>query len=99
MTSHLPTPDRSPLVQVNIKNLIDEVQCYQTVRDLRWPDGITCFSCQSKPVIKRGFDGGRQRIVFMWVIHEHNALPPPGPEQHATRGRSLAPGCRGVPSL
>jgi transposase-like protein len=44
------------MVQVNIKNLIDEVQCYQTVRELRWPDGITCPSCQSKQVIKRGFD-------------------------------------------
>src|SRR5256886_8158041 len=56
MTSHFPTRDRSPMVQVNIKNLIDEVQCYQTVRALRWPDGITCSSCQSKQVIKRGFD-------------------------------------------
>ncbi len=28
MRSHVPTPDRSPTVQVNIKNLIDEVQCY-----------------------------------------------------------------------
>ena len=43
-------------MQVNIKNLIDEVQCYQTVRELRWPDGIACPSCQSKQVIKRGFD-------------------------------------------
>ena len=43
-------------MQVNIKNLIDEVQCYQTVRELRWPDGIECPSCQSKQVIKRGFD-------------------------------------------
>jgi hypothetical protein len=29
------------MVQVNITKLIDEVQCYQTVRELRWPDGIT----------------------------------------------------------
>ena len=36
------------MVQVNIMNLIDEAQCYQTVRELRWPDGITCPSCQSK---------------------------------------------------
>jgi transposase-like protein len=43
-------------VQVNIKNLIDDVQCDQTVRELRWPDGIECPSCQSKHVIKRGFD-------------------------------------------
>ena len=23
---------------------------------LRWPDGVACPSCESKPVIKRGFD-------------------------------------------
>jgi transposase-like protein len=51
-------------VQVNIKHLIDDVQCYQTLRDLRWPDGIACPSCESTQVIKRGFDGtepARQR--------------------------------------
>jgi transposase-like protein len=44
------------MVQVNIMNLSDEARCYQTVRALRWPDGIACLSCQSKHVIKRGFD-------------------------------------------
>ena len=51
-------------MQVNIKNLIDDVQCYQTVRDLRWPDGIDCPSCESTHVIKRGCDdteSARQR--------------------------------------
>ena len=43
-------------MQVNLKNLIHDVQCYQTVRELRWPDGITCPFCESKQVIKRGFD-------------------------------------------
>jgi transposase-like protein len=43
-------------VQVNIKNLIDDAQCYQTVRELRWPDGVECPSCESTKVIKRGFD-------------------------------------------
>src|SRR5437762_7658757 len=56
MTSHVPNHARSPTLQVNIKNLIDDVQCYKTVRELRWPDGIVCPSCQSKHVIKRGFD-------------------------------------------
>ena len=56
MRSYFPTPDRSPTLQINITNLIDDVQCYQTVRELRWPDGIACPSCQSKHVIKRGFD-------------------------------------------
>jgi transposase-like protein len=54
------------MVQVNIKRLIDDVQCYQTVRELRWPDGITCPSCQSTQVIKRGFDDtepARQRYA------------------------------------
>ena len=43
-------------MQVNITKLIDDVQCYQTVRELRWPDGVTCPSCESQEVIKRGFD-------------------------------------------
>jgi transposase-like protein len=43
-------------LQVNIKKLINDVQCYQTVRELRWPDGVECPSCQSTQVIKRGFD-------------------------------------------
>ena len=43
-------------MQVNSKNLIDDAQCYQTVRELRWPDGSACPSCQSKHVIKRGCD-------------------------------------------
>ena len=51
-------------MQVNIKNLIDDVQGYQTVRELRWPDGVECPSCESTKVIKRGFDdteSARQR--------------------------------------
>ena len=43
-------------MQVNIKNLIDDGQCYQTVHELRRPDGIRCPSCASTQVIKRGFD-------------------------------------------
>ena len=37
MLSHATIPHWSPTVQVNIKRLIDDVQCYQTVRELRWP--------------------------------------------------------------
>ena len=53
-------------MQVNIKHLIDDVQCYQTVRELRWPDGVACPSCASQHVIKRGFDDtepARQRYA------------------------------------
>src|SRR5262249_15262393 len=49
-------PDRSPTVQVNIKHLLDDVQCYQTLRELRWPEGIACPTCASTQVIKPGFD-------------------------------------------
>ena len=54
------------MVQINIKKLIDDSQCYQTVRELRWPDGIACPSCQSTQVIKRGVDDtecARQRYA------------------------------------
>ena len=43
-------------VQVNIKNLIDDTQCYDTVRELRWPEGRKCPFCESQRVIRRGFD-------------------------------------------
>jgi transposase-like protein len=43
-------------VPVNITHLVKDEQCYQTVRELRWPDGIACPSCQSPQVIKRGCD-------------------------------------------
>ena len=27
---------------VNIQDLFDDAKCYQTIRDMRWPDGVTC---------------------------------------------------------
>lgn len=41
---------------VNIQDLIDDARCYQTIRDLRWPDGVTCPRCSSASVIKNGRD-------------------------------------------
>ncbi len=43
-------------MQVNIKNLIDDAQCYDTVRNLRWASSIECPFCESKIIIKKGFD-------------------------------------------
>ncbi|MCK9175610.1 MAG: transposase [Desulforhopalus sp.] len=40
-------------MKVNIQTLIDDVQCYATVR---WPEGRECPFCNSKKVIKRGYD-------------------------------------------
>ena len=41
---------------VNIQNLIDDRKCYETVRQLRWPQGVTCPHCDSLRVTKQGHD-------------------------------------------
>jgi len=41
---------------VNIRDLIDDAKCYQTVRDLRWPDGMSCPHRSSRVIIKDGRD-------------------------------------------
>src|SRR5215510_9512074 len=67
MPSHCLRADRAPTVQVNITTLIDDVQCSQTVRALRWPDGMAYPSWKSKHVITRGLDDtelARQRYAY-----------------------------------
>lgn len=39
---------------VNIQTLIDEAKCYEVVRQLRWPTGIRCPTCESSEIVKRG---------------------------------------------
>ena len=41
---------------LNIQNLIDDAKCYETVRHMRWPDGVTCPRCQGTEVTKQGRD-------------------------------------------
>ena len=41
---------------VNIQDLFDDAKCYQTIREMRWPDGVTCPRCSSDWVIKNGRD-------------------------------------------
>jgi transposase-like protein len=41
---------------INIRDLIDDAKCYQTVRSMRWPDGVTCPHCSSASVIRDGRD-------------------------------------------
>ncbi len=41
---------------INIQRLIDDAKCFETVRQLRWSDGVECPHCSSKQTIKRGFD-------------------------------------------
>ena len=39
---------------VNIRDLIDDAKCFETVGTMRWPDGVTCPTCASDHVIKNG---------------------------------------------
>ncbi len=41
---------------INLPTLIDDTECFPTVRDLRWPDGVTCPHCASQHVVKDGKD-------------------------------------------
>jgi len=39
---------------VSIQSLISESQCYETIRALRWPEGVQCVSCKSKDIKRNG---------------------------------------------
>ncbi len=41
---------------LKIDNLIDDAKCYESVRQMRWPEGVRCVWCDSQAVIKRGRD-------------------------------------------
>jgi len=41
---------------VNIQDLFDDAKCYQTIRETRWPDGVTCPHGSSGTTIKNGQD-------------------------------------------
>ncbi len=41
---------------IAIQNLIDDAKCYETIRQLRWTEGVTCTKCGSSQVVKRGRD-------------------------------------------
>lgn len=51
---------------INIQSLIDDVKCFATVRELRWPEGVNCPRCGSTEIGKRGFhtnQPARQRYL------------------------------------
>lgn len=41
---------------INIQNLIDDAQCYEIVRELRWAEGVRCPHYGSAEITKRGRD-------------------------------------------
>jgi transposase-like protein len=36
---------------LNIRQLMDDAKCYETVRDIRWSEGVKCPHCGSAKVI------------------------------------------------
>jgi transposase-like protein len=53
-------------MMLNILNLIDDAKCFETVRSLRWPGGVSCPHCDSSQVIHKGCDDtqpARQRYA------------------------------------
>lgn len=51
---------------VNLTRLVDDVKCFETVRELRWPEGVACPDCGSGQVALRGKDDtqpARQRYL------------------------------------
>ena len=41
---------------INLQNLLDDVKCYETVRRLRWPDGVRCPHCGAAEITKQRRD-------------------------------------------
>ena len=41
---------------LHIQALIDDAKCFETVRMIRWPDGVRCPECDSAEVTKDGRD-------------------------------------------
>jgi hypothetical protein len=41
---------------LNIRAIVDDIKCFETVRGLRWPDGVRCAHCELASVIKHGRD-------------------------------------------
>ena len=41
---------------LNILNLIDDARCFETVRAMRWPQGVICPHCDCPQVTKQGHD-------------------------------------------
>ena len=41
---------------IPIQSLIDDAKCFETVRQMRWPDGVICPHCTSSQVTRQGYD-------------------------------------------
>jgi transposase-like protein len=69
---------------VNLQSLIDDAKCYETVRHIRWPEGVSCPKCDSKRVVKQGLDetqSQRQRYqckdIYHWLNLQKSSISAP----------------------
>ena len=51
---------------LSIQNLIDDAKCYETVRQMRWPECVNCPCCDSTLVNKRGFHNTQKHRQRYW---------------------------------
>ncbi len=43
-------------LNMNIQSPVSNAACYEKVRSIRWPEGISCPRCGSRNIIRRGKD-------------------------------------------
>jgi transposase-like protein len=51
---------------LQLRSLVDDAKCFETVRQLRWPQGVRCPHCDSAQVVRKGADDtqpARQRYA------------------------------------
>lgn len=51
---------------LQLRSLVDDAKCFETVRALRWPQGVHCPHCDSSQVVRKGVDDtqpARQRYA------------------------------------
>ena len=56
------------MTDIQLKHLIDDRKCYETIREMRWPAGTKCPTCGSGEIKKRGFHS-RQAYRQRYVCH------------------------------
>ena len=67
-------------VMIQIQSLIDDAKCFETVRNLRWPDGVSCPHCDSFNITKQGradTQPERQRYLCQSCERRFDALTDP----------------------
>ncbi len=58
---------------IHIQSLIDDAKCFETVRALRWPNGVCCPRCESFEITKQGRDdttifAGHHQPLRVWIL-------------------------------